>query len=331
MADIQRHGAFVKELPSVLASKPAGKLVSGPVAVIRWFILLSIGYIVLYPLFYMITASLSTKASFLDPTSVWIPKSLTLDNFVFMYKVMDYGNALVSTLRVEMVSALIEVLTCAIVAYGFARFKFPLKRLMTGLLFLTILIPSTMIVIPSMINFSKLDFLGVLSLVDTVTGMDLRPNLLGTVWTFYLPSLFASGLSSGILIYIYIQFFKGLPYELEAAAWIDGAGPLRTFFSIAIPSSSVVILTVTVFSVIWHWNDYFLATMYMDKNYPLSVTMGKLNDLLNYNNIYLAPDKPEGMAYIMAACLMFILPPLLFYLIVQHWFVESIDRVGITG
>lgn len=311
--------------------KAARKTADIVIAVVRWFILLAIGYIVIYPLFYMITSSLSSRSSLLDPTSVWIPKELTLDNFKFMWEVMDYGKAFLSTVRVELVSALIEVLTCAIVAYGFARFRFPGKRLMTAALFLTILIPAPMIIIPLMMNFSHLDLFGILSLVKTLGGPDLRLNLLGTPWTFWLPSLFANGLRAGIMIYIYIQFFKGLPGELEEAAWMDGAGPIRTFFSIAVPSSSVVILTVTVFSIIWHWNDSFLATMYMDTDYPLSVTMSKLVELLTYKNVYLTPDRPEGLAYIMAACLMFILPPLVFYLIVQHWFVESIDRVGITG
>ena len=311
--------------------KAARKTADIVIAVVRWFILLAIGYIVIYPLFYMITSSLSSRSSLLDPTSVWIPKELTLDNFKFMWEVMDYGKAFLSTVRVELVSALIEVLTCAIVAYGFARFRFPGKRLMTAALFLTILIPAPMIIIPLMMNFSHLDLFGILSLVKTLGGPDLRLDLLGTSWTFWLPSLFANGLRAGIMIYIYIQFFKGLPGELEEAAWMDGAGPIRTFFSIAVPSSSVVILTVTVFSIIWHWNDSFLATMYMDTDYPLSVTMSKLVELLTYKNVYLSPDRPEGLAYIMAACLMFILPPLVFYLIVQHWFVESIDRVGITG
>ena len=283
----------------------------------RWFILLSIGYIVLYPLFYMITSSFSSRESFLDPTVIWIPKSLTLDNFKFMLDVMDYFDALWSTMRVHMVSAAIEIFTCAIVAYGFSRFNFPFKRILTMMLFITILIPNTMLIIPLMVNFSHLDIFGILGLFNKLSGIDLRPDLLGTAWTFYLPSLFASGLKSGILIYIYMQFFKGLPSELEEAAWIDGATPLRTFISIVIPSSSVVILTVTVFSIVWHWNDYFIAEMYMENNYPLAVTMSKLKDLINYHNIYLTPDKPEGMAYLMAACLLFILPPLVFYLIVH--------------
>lgn len=144
------------------------------IAVVRWFILLAIGYIVIYPLFYMITSSLSSRSSLLDPTSVWIPKELTLDNFKFMWEVMDYGKAFLSTVRVELVSALIEVLTCAIVAYGFARFRFPGKRLMTAALFLTILIPAPMIIIPLMMNFSHLDLFGILSLVKTLGGPDLR-------------------------------------------------------------------------------------------------------------------------------------------------------------
>lgn len=300
-------------------------------SILRYVILLSIGYIVLYPLFYMVSASFSAKESFLDPTSVWIPTKVTLSNFKFMWNVMDYGNALLSTLKIPMVSAVIEIATCAVVGYGFARFNFRFKKGFFALLFVTMLIPSAMIAVPSMVNFSHLDVLGILKLFKNITGIDLRPNILGTAWTFYIPAIFASGIRSGILIYIYIQFFKGLPSELEEAAWIDGATPLRTFISIALPSSSVVILTVSVFSVVWYGNDYFLATMYMDQNYPLAVTMSKLNDLINYAGIYLTPDRPEGLAYLMTACLMFILPPLIMYMIVQHWFVESIDRVGITG
>ena len=322
---------LVKSARDFKSSKASKHISSVFQSAVRYFILLSIGYIVLYPLIYMVSASFSAKESFLDPTSVWIPTKVTLDNFKFMWGVMDYGKAFLSTLRIPMVSAVIEIATCAIVAYGFARFKFPFRRMLFSLLFVTMLIPSAMIAVPSMVNFSKMDILGIFGLLNKLTGVDIRPNLLGTAWTFYLPAIFASGIRSGILIYIYIQFFKGLPSELEEAAWIDGATPLRTFISIALPSSSVVILTVSVFSVIWYWNDYFLATMYMDENYPLAVTMGKLNDLINYAGIYLTPDRPEGLAYLMVACLMFILPPLIFYLIVQRWFVESIDRVGITG
>lgn len=133
-----------------------------------------------------------------------------------------------------------------------ARFKARGKGVFNALLILLILIPSQMIVVPMMMNYSKLDILGIFGLLNNLTGIDLRVNILGTPLTFYLPSLFGVGLRSGVLIYIYIQFFKGLPGELEEAAWIDGAGLFKTFFSIAVPSSSVVFTTVTIFALVWH-------------------------------------------------------------------------------
>ena len=109
-----------------------------------------------------------------------------------------------------------------------------------------------------------------------MTGKELRPNILDTSWCFYLPSLFSVGLRSGILIYIYHQFFLGLPKELEEAAWIDGSAPPRTFLCIALPSSTVAVITVFVLSLVWHWNDYYLAVMYTSENFPLAVSLASL-------------------------------------------------------
>ena len=112
---------------------------------------------------------------------------------------------------------------------------------------------------------------------------------------------------------------------------MDGAGPVRTFIKIALPSSGVVILTVTVFSMIWHWNDYFLASMYLTKGYPLAVWLKMMPKTLPTLGYSLVPSQPETAGILMAGCLMFVAPMLLLYCIVQRWFIESIDRVGITG
>ena len=176
-----------------------------------------------------------------------------------------------------------------------------------------------------------MDIFGVFGLINQLTGVDLRVNILGSPLAFWLPSLFGAGLRSGILIFIYIQFFKGLPAELEEAAWIDGAGPIRTFVRIALPSSGVVILTVFVFSVIWHWNDYFLASMYTNDHYPLAVMLTLMQDALPPLGYSLTPSQPESMAILMAGCVMFVMPMVILYMVMQRWFVESVVRVGITG
>lgn len=313
----------------LLRKKSVGILYS----IFRLVILLSIGFIIIYPLIYTVITSLQSKYAFLNSTRVWIPTEFAiLENYSAAFNAMEYVKSLWSTVRNELLSAAIEIASCALVAYGLARFNFKLKKVYTAILFLTILVPEMMIIIPRMLNYSHLDLFGILGLVKNMTGVDLRPNIIDSPFAFWLPSIFGVGLRSGILIYIYIQFFKGLPKELEEAAWVDGAGPFRTFLSIALPSSGVVILTVAVFSMIWHWNDTVLSGMYMSADFPLAYQVSTLENTLGqkYHIITSARD-PQGMGYLMAGCVLFIVPMLIVYMIVQHWFIESIDRVGITG
>ena len=322
---------FTDPSRDILKKKKAlNKATSFAWAILRLLILLAIGYIIIYPLFYMIGTSVRSVRSYYDSARVWIPTSFGIEaNYTRAIEFTNYFEGFKNTMILEIVAGIIEIITCSIVAYGFARFKFKLKPLFTAGLFVTILVPEVMIILPRVVNYSNLDFLGILGLVADLTGVDIRPNLIGSPLAFYLPSIFAMGLRSGILIYIYIQFFKGLPYELEEAAWVDGAGPIRTFVSIALPSSSVVFTTVTVFSMIWHWNDTFLATMYVDTNYPLSANLNRINQTMVGAGFY--PKDPQTAFILMAACFIFILPPLIFYMFMQRKFIESIDRVGITG
>lgn len=326
---------FFSDSPSAnlrLRKKALNKTAKFIIAILRIVVLLAIGYIIIYPLFYMIVTSLRARSSYYDSARVWIPSAVSpVFNYTQAIDMTFYWEGLKNTLLFEVVAALIEIVTCSIAAYGFARFKFKIKPLLTVGLFLTILIPETMIIIPRAVNYSHLDFFGILGLIENITGITgLRPNIIGSPLAFYLPSLFAMGLRSGLLIFIYMQFFKGLPYELEEAAWVDGAGPIRTYVSIALPSSTVVFTTVTVFSVIWHWNDSFLASMYVKQNYPLSVHLSRISQTMSGRGWY-AGQNPESMSVMMAACLLFILPMLIFYMILQRRFIESIDRVGITG
>lgn len=299
--------------------------------VFRLAFLISVSYIVLYPLLYMIVSSISTEEAFLNSRRIWIPSYITTSFYPLASEILDYFNCLFSTLKFEIVAAIIEVCSCAVAAYGFSRFNFRFKKLFTSMLFLTILIPTAMIIIPLTVNYSRLDVFGILNLIYKLTGTDLRVNVLNTPWAFWLPSLLGIGLRSGIMIYIYMQFFKGLPGEFEEAAYVDGAGPLRTFLQIIIPSSTVVILTVSVFSLIWHWNDYQMAVMFMNDDLPLSVSMLNLPDVLTIYGYWITQNDPNAISIMMASCVMFVLPMLVFYLIVQHWFIESVDRVGITG
>ncbi|MBE6727435.1 MAG: carbohydrate ABC transporter permease [Ruminococcaceae bacterium] len=306
----------------------AGKIVAN---LARYTFLLAFSYILLYPLIFMISSSLQGARDFFDPTVEWIPKTPIFSNFSLAFEAMDFGNSFISTLIYEMLSAVFEIISCAVAAYGLARFNFKGKRLLNGMMLLTILVPTTMIIIPSYINFTRLDILGILKLIGGIFGAELRLNVLDSPWVMWLPSIFAVGLKGGLFIYIYKQFFQGLPKEFEEAAWIDGAGPIKTFIKVIIPSSTVPIVTVTMFSVVWHWNDYYLAQMYLTKEYPLSVQLASVDSLLT--NALQGAESAKivlGPA-IMAACLMMVLPLIIFYLVLQRRFIASIANSGIVG
>ena len=311
----------------------------------RYALLISIGFIIIYPLLYMIITSVMAPEAFNNSTRVWIPTNFNIkDNYEKTLEALDYGAGLFNTFKLEVVSALLEVAVCAIIGYGFARFNFKGKKIFTGILFLTILVPDMMVLIPRMVNYSNIDFLfigrGIEAAVHGLgkligadwSAFDMTPNIVNTGWTLWLPSLLGVGLRSGVLIYIYIQFFSGLPRELEEAAWVDGAGPFKTFIRIAVPSSSVVFITVLVFSLIWHWNDSLLSGMYLTSDLPLASALSGIESYMVQKwGIYLRAGTPQGASILMAACILFITPMLIFYMFIQRGFIESIDRVGITG
>ena len=303
------------------------------VSIIRAIFLIAFSFILIYPVFFMIANSIKTQADTMNPAVEWLSRNPTLYGYELAYQAMEYLKSLWNTVKYELVSAIIEIISCAFCAYGLARFKFRFKPVLMFFLILIILVPDVVLIIPRIMNFRHLDFFGILGLIGDLIGHDIRPNLTDTVWTFYLPSLLGVGLKGGLLIYIYMQFFKGLPKELEEAAWIDGANPLRTFLQVILPSSGVVILTVFIFAVVWHWNDWLLATMYTSNNRTLDLHIKDIDQVngrwIQANNFQVDAQLRYGAP--LAACLLFIAPPTALYLILQRQFIQSIDRVGIVG
>lgn len=299
--------------------------------IFRYIMLTVIGYIVIYPLFYMISGSIKPIKALLDVRFIWVPRHITFDYFETAFEYLDFLPSLGRTLSLQIVSAFIEVFICAAVAYGFSRFDFKGKKIATAFLMLSLMVPLPMYSLSLSVNYRQLDFLGILGIIDSLTGLDLRLNVFDTDWVYWLPSIFGVGIRSGMLIYIYMQFFKGLPAELEDAAYVDGAGPIRTFLQIALPSSSVVIVTVIVLAVVWHWNESYLAALcFTNGTRPLSVMISQIEVPLHQDGLWLG-TQPIANTIVFASCLLFIAIPLVLYLILQRKFVKSIDRVGITG
>lgn len=264
-----------------------------------------------------------------DPTVVWIPKSLTMDNVIAVFGLMNFGTSFANTILIFGVSALIEVATCAVVGYGFARFKFPLKGLWFACVLLTILVPTQCITVPLTVQMRYFDFFG-FGNIFAVFGEKLSVNLLNTPFALYIPSLFASGIRSGLLIFIYRQFFAGLPAELEDAAYIDGCGPFKTFVKVMLPISGGAVIIAFLLSLVAHWNDNLFTSFFFDNldtlNSQLALIGTKAQGVLGGDGAYTL-----STSYKQAGAMLFMAFPMLIYIIFQRKFTESIQTTGIVG
>lgn len=270
----------------------------------------------------------------MDLSVIWIPKSLTMDNIKNALNYMNFSQSFVDTMVLCLSCSLIQIVVCSLTGYGFARFRFPLREPLFLMVILTIVIPTQIIFLPSFVQYRFFDFFGIARVLAAVTGKsytEFSANLIDTRWSFWIPSIFGVGIRSGIFIYLFRQCFRGIPKELEEAAKIDGCGSIKTYLKIMLPNAKSSILTVFLFSVVWHWNEYTLTRTFFPQKYqPLAVRLklaidSMVNDVATRTNL----SFQMGVTY--GAVLLFILPVLIIYIVAQRWFVEGVETSGIKG
>jgi len=289
-----------------------------PVA--RFFILFGLCFIILYPLIYMISCAFRAQEDMSDPTVMWISRHLTLKIMKQTMNAMDFWHTLGNTLLLNIGCSLVQVVTCAVTGYGFARFKFKGKNLLFGIVLMMILVPNQIIAIPQYMEFRYFLF-GAFNLIDTP-------------FTMYLPALMANGIRAGLMIFIFRQFFKGLPKELEDAAYLDGCGPFRTFIQVMVPNAASSFLTVFLFSVVWYWNDYYVSSTFFTNNSTIALMLKNLNTLLSlelFNSATVEVSPREQIIWMEAGCLLSVTPLLVMYTFLQKYFTEGIERSGLVG
>ncbi|PZD97100.1 carbohydrate ABC transporter permease [Paenibacillus sambharensis] len=297
--------------------------------IVRLTLIAGLSFVILYPILQKISTAIKHPRDLYSPIVVWIPEHLTLDNFRNAIEIMDYWETLVNTFTLSAVTTILTALSCALAGYGFARLKFKGSNLLFAGVILTILVPPTTILIPIYLNLKDFTLMGIIPLI---TGKSV--NLLNSYWPFILTSLTANSLKAGLYIFIFRQFFRGIPKEVEEAAYIDGAGVGRTFTRIMLPNAVPAIITTTLFSFVWQWNDSFFTTTYLTSSKVMSTQLSSLpynlavelsgGDASKADPFYLSMVQDTGI-------LLAILPLIILYLFVQRYFVESIERTGIVG
>lgn len=292
--------------------------------VLRVAIIIGVSYVILSPVIGLIVNSISSNKDAYDPMVFMLPKSPTLEKYALVLKRMDYFPTIARDLLYTISLTLLELLVCSMVGYGFARFNFPFKNVLFACVVIMIVIPSHTIMLPLYMTFKNFDPFG---LVSAIKG---TPGLMGTVLPMYAMTILGCGVRSGLYIYIFNQFFRGLPKEIEEAAFVDGAGVWYTYFRIMLRNAMPAVITVAVFSMVWQFNDTFYAKLFLiSENVVISKKIATLQAVIANNDKIL--DLPIQELYLDAGIILVILPILIIYLVLQKYFIEGVERSGIVG
>ena len=316
-------------------SSPKAKLVRKRVGrfsfvTARAILCIGFAYTILYPLIMMISRAFMAAEDLYDNSVVWIPKTFTLDTVRAMIKVLDYPEGLWNSIWISLLVTALQLISCMMAGYGFARFRFPGRSLLFGGVIFSSLVPPQLVVLPEYLNFKAFDIFGIITLI---TGEPL--NMLKTSLPIFLLAATANGIKCGLYIYIFRQTFINMPIETEEAATVDGAGTVRIFTTIMAPGALNAAITVALFSFVWQWNDLFFSGIYL-KEKTLSLSYGGI-DLetavsINPNfadyNFY---NSTIQAAFKGTAVLLILLPLLILFLVMQRYFVDSVENSGIVG
>lgn len=330
----------LEEEQKQLLMKQRDQIILGRVMSVLWVfaracLIIGLSFIILYPILQKISIAFKDKSDLYNPMVVWIPENFTLENVKIAMEVMDFFPTLMNSVTLSAATMVMSVISCALAGYGFARFKFKGNSILFALVILTILIPNQTLVIPLYTHFRYFDLFGIVSLFNN--GEPL--NLMNSYWPIILTTLTANGIKAGLFIYIFRQFFKGMPQEIEEAAIIDGAGVFKTFYRVMLPNAVPAIITVMLFSFVWQYNDVFYSGLYMSQADLMSKALAQIGsntssymNMLQGNTQTGAVVDPVLVQLIVdTGILMAIAPLIVMYLFVQRWFVESVERTGIVG
>lgn len=270
---------------------------------IDYLIIFVVGLILLYPIIWMFFATFKTN------DEIFGSIKLLPENFSFRYYAegwkgsgkTTYSTFFLNTFALVLPTTILTVVSSAVVAYGFARFKFPGKKILFGLLIATLMLPNSVIIIPRYSLYNEFKWIN-------------------TYLPFYVPALLAC---YPFFTYMLIQFMRGLPKELDESAYIDGCGTFRTFIQVLLPLMKPALFSAGLFQFLWTYNDYFNSLIFINsvKKFPISLAL----------RMSLDSESVVQWGKVMAMASVAVLPVILLFFAAQKYFVEGIATSGLKG
>lgn len=274
-----------------------------PSRIMTYLLLGLFGVIMVYPIIWMFFATFKTNNEIYGSLKL-LPSSFSLDSYISGWKGtgrIGYSKFFLNTFKMVFPTVLFTLASCSIVAYGFARFRFPMRKPLFMVLIATLMLPNSVIIIPRYMLFNSFGWLD-------------------SYLPFYMPALFAC---FPFFIFMMVQFFRGMPRELDESAWIDGCNTFQVFTQILLPLMKPALFSAGLFQFLWTWNDYFNSLIFINSvdKYPLSLGLRMSLDL----------ESNVAWSNVLAMAFVSTLPLILLFFLAQKYFVEGIATTGIKG
>lgn len=255
----------------------------------------------IYPLLWMISSSLKPESLIFRELGL-IPSQITLENYIQGWKGfsgISFTTFFTNSFIIVAFAILGNLISCSMAAYAFARLQFDLKSLMFSIMFLSIMLPYHVVLIPQYVMFHNLGW------VNTFLPL-IVPKFLAT---------------DAFFIFLMVQFIRGLPVELDNAARVDGCGPVQIFIRIIFPLLTPALVTTSIFTFIWTWNDFFSQLIYISnpRLYPVSLALRAFLDATS--------DSAWGSLFAMS--ILSLVPIFIFFVLFQRLLIEGIATTGL--
>ena len=273
-------------------------------AVIYHILVFAVGLVMIYPLIWMVMSSFKPTNTIFQTAGSLIPETFTFENYINGWKgfaKVTFATFFKNSLFISVVATIGTVISSAIVAYGFVRFKFKGKKLLFSAMLLSMMLPAQVLMIPQYLWYQKL-------------------NWVGSYMPLIVPYFFAI---QGFFVYLISNFISGIPRDLDEAAKIDGCSYVSIFTKIILPLIKPALVTAGIFSFMWRWDDFLSALLYVNKSakYPVSLAL----------KLFCDPGSSSDYGAMFAMASLSILPSVLIFIFFQRYLVEGISTSGLKG
>lgn len=273
-----------------------------PGACLRWIVLIILSVVFIFPFYWMFSTSIKMGEDIFAFPPKLIPYPFSFKPYVEAWNMQNFNLYTLNTFKIVLLSIVFAVLSSAIVAYGFSRIRFKGREFLFLLVLATMIIPAEVLIIPQYIEFKYFGWLN-----------------------SHLPLIVPALFGNAFYIFLIRQYLKGIPFELDEAATIDGCNRLQIFYRILLPLLMPVLSTCIVFQFMGSWNDYMGPLLYLQTRdkWTLSLGIASLNSEQLYSSV--------NWGHRMAMATVFSLFPLLVFFLAQEKLIGGISTTGIKG